>query len=659
MVIEKYLNKNIIVLILMSIAIFISPLVAPTIFAKAGSYADFYKAWFFQVSLPAIFGIWAIINIFYKNNSFKLHLSSIHIWIMSLLLISSLSMIWAYHKNLGIIDLSRWLAAGILCLFLIQLISCLDPKQSKVIILTAILGSATVVTIVGILQYFNKFDFYLQAVAPAAGFGNRNVAMHFIMLCLPLFAFMFVVTNKKYFIIPLGILICCMFVYIQCSNNRTVMFGTALEVLAFCCWFYYFKKKNNTAFRGFSRLKITTALVSIIAAIFIGCLTPEFKLKRWAEISPVQKVTSRTGSIIERKRLILNTLHMIKENFWLGVGFGNWSLYYPKYAGKYHLSECMSTEYPDARVLYKRTHNEWLQTFAEIGFIGFFCFIMIILSVFYMILRIVSTYPKTEEAIFAASICTALIGVSTNMSASFPLRVSIPCIVIFSYIALVYNDYIRLPQASDINAKSFREKWQHILLGKERKITVNIPNTLGKSCLVLFAAGCLSLSPYVYNSYDKWIGAHHCRNMAAMAMEQERIDLAIGFIEKSLEINPADPDNLYYSLGNLYLHKKQYEKAINAYKYSIEHILPYTPFTHQMLASTYVQLGMLQHAVSTLKKAINDMPKQGGYYYVLGDALARMQDLPGALECYKNALKYAPNHPWAQAAKDVIAANIK
>ncbi len=109
-----------------------------------------------------------------------------------------------------------------------------------------------------------------------------------------------------------------------------------------------------------------------------------------------------TNSLFERLYLWKNTIKLIQENPWTGLGAGNWILYWPKYGiggATYLSSGAMHFEHP---------HNEYLLIFAEYGIIGFILFIAILIS---LVLTAAKTYMATEDICQKKIVLLMLLGI--------------------------------------------------------------------------------------------------------------------------------------------------------------------------------------------------------------------------------------------------------
>ena len=91
-----------------------------------------------------------------------------------------------------------------------------------------------------------------------------------------------------------------------------------------------------------------------------------------------------------------------------------------------------------------------------------------------------------------------------------------------------------------------------------------------------------------------------------------RPDEAIRYIKNGFRLNPFPPGWYFYELGNSYLQKGQYEKALTEYKKALQRA-PKAAYHHSSLAITYILLDREEEARASAAKALELAP-----YYSVG-----------------------------------------
>ena len=86
-----------------------------------------------------------------------------------------------------------------------------------------------------------------------------------------------------------------------------------------------------------------------------------------------------------------------------------------------------------------------------------------------------------------------------------------------------------------------------------------------------------------------------------MALEQtNHFDKAESYLKQALTIN-ADDVRIYDNLARLYSKQQVWEKAIDIYNILIR-MEPHHPWHHSNLASSYLQMGLLDEAMTHLRR---------------------------------------------------------
>ena len=642
---------------LLAALLFIAPLLAPTslsnIHYKGAIYSapaapDFYKAWWLFCSELVLLAL----LFFCLNRSkagFKLDVVTWS-WI-AFLGWCSLSLLWVFHLNLAMISIFRWWQAGLL-LPLVQHI--LNTPQDVEKLLWWKLWAGCAIALIGILQYFDLASLNLasgkkleitQAVSPASTFGNRNMAWDYLIFLLPLTWFFFIKEKKLLkSLLPLGIL-AFFLVYAYFAQNKATYVSIGLEfgLIALFHLVYFFKKDSpfDLAIQHKVVLGISlgAVLLVIILNIFgfmdIGSRIFKSNLfnSNYYSFSN-DSFTSFTARIMS----IYNSLMMIWDNFFFGVGFGNWTVYYTFYSGNnlIPLDNYVST---NTTILYKQAHNEFLQLLAETGIIGGLLGLVVGIVFFSMAVKLI----KANKHIFLAyPMLIGLIGSFPNMAASFPLRISMAMTLIVLF----------------TGALSVLLRYEAIQLFKaEKKFNFKLP--INTKILLVIIAACLALSYQVSNTYSRWIEAHKFRNVGAGLTLSKNVDKAIVTLKKSLELVPEDPDDAIYILGNLYLHKKQFALAEKYYLMGLNSVLPYHPYMVNQLGLLYIQTKQYDKALKHYEKYAKLMPMQDAYWIFYGNMLAIFSRNNEAVTAYEKALEVNPQTSYREKLKQVLNAHYK
>ena len=131
------------------------------------------------------------------------------------------------------------------------------------------------------------------------------------------------------------------------------------------------------------------------------------------------------------------------------------------------------------------------------------------------------------------------------------------------------------------------------------------------------------------------------KNLGMLSSSVGKIDEAIGYFQKSLEINPTNPASLN-ALGLLFEQKGKVEDATSQFNKAIESNPNYNA-AHENLGNIYATNGELEKAISEYEKALETDPNNPDLLVSLGVALAQKGDAVGGMGQFAKALALYPN----------------
>ncbi len=287
----------------------------------------------------------------------------------------------------------------------------------------------------GILQFFGfQLPFLVPIKGPASTLGYRNPAAHYLVLNLPFAAYLAfshwqVVRESRekskkqllIFLVLAGIVLMA-FCHIFMTTTRTAIL--ALMLYTFLLPFYHLLAKPDR----FTARQLKKTLAFTIAAILVitGSLLA-FPQSRQRVMKSVHKIGS--SSILEaRKYHWGNTLYMIKDHPFSGVGLGNWQFAYPLYMRKFAKDTCFTF-----KIQVIKSHNDYLQIAAESGLGALLLFLCLWGRQFYLAWKNASN-PAIHYG--AYPLFCALIAFSIIMMLSFPLQMAYSRMYFFYLLAM-------------------------------------------------------------------------------------------------------------------------------------------------------------------------------------------------------------------------------
>ncbi len=139
---------------------------------------------------------------------------------------------------------------------------------------------------------------------------------------------------------------------------------------------------------------------------------------------------------------------------------------------------------------------------------------------------------------------------------------------------------------------------------------------------------------------------------ALQALGQHR--QAIEIYQKCLLLKPTNPHFLYYNLGNSFLARSMYKKALNAYENALLTSVNFAE-AHNGIGNVFQAQGDYENALKSYKKCLLINPKFFIAQTNMANVLQLQGDLEGAAEAYDDVLRMNPNyHPALQGSVKLL-----
>jgi tetratricopeptide (TPR) repeat protein len=565
------------------------------------------------------------------------------------------------------------------CVIFFFLLLTLIKKESQIdLIIFTGTSSVAIVSLIGILQYHLNVTWIPQLASPASTFSNRNMAAQFVSLSLPLCLGSFLLARRwsSLLLSTLALVLTMTYlIYTQTRAGWIAAFVVLLIVIAitFVPRFSVVLRKNITKQK---MLLGSTGLILIIILSGLSPIKTTVKSKQ-----KVVKVTERFLSIgqVEKGtagyRLIWwqNTLAMVKDNFWWGVGVGNFKIRYPLY----HSAVGVDPTFNEEQQL-NRVHNDHLQILAELGFLGFCCYAGIFLSFFYAFWKIYSSkslqHHNEHIKISALFVCLGVVAFIVNAAFTFPMERAMPPFYLFTFFAVIGAIYANFESVRNISEEQTKKSlpaavkshWYltikilfSVLLVTFLFLSINFTRRIVNSDRYFVEAFSLGqkgdleraneilkkakfLAAWNYNitaligrnytmqgkynqaieEYNETLKAHPNNtnavlNMGYCYLKLKKYDEAEKYFKRAIEIMP-DFEQGHNNLGIIYYAKKEYEQAKTEYMRAIELDSNYAE-PHLNLGNMYRTQGKINAAITEYEKAIEINPNLKSIREFLGN----------------------------------------
>jgi tetratricopeptide (TPR) repeat protein len=338
------------------------------------------------------------------------------------------------------------------------------------------------------------------------------------------------------------------------------------------------------------------------------------------------------GSSLKTRFLIWqSTLNMIKKKPLFGLGSGSFPLNYLYYQADF-LSQ--KPEYLKYNTKAAEAHNEYLQTWSEMGIIGLLFFLLFIYLFYHHSIKIIRELEKNEEKIILIGLISGITITLFHSIFSFPLHIPATSAAFWFIVGLtvVLEDMFL---KKDRNSKII--KYRRIFFYSDNnKIIFNIFK-ISIMIIIIFLIitliNTLIIKPYVAEIY-------YFSGMRDSV--DKNYEKALSNFEYSAQLDNYNGRNLH-ALGTTYYNLKIYDKAEQVLQRAKNYITDVNTFYN--LGLLYSQVGLYRKAENEFKYAVYLDPKHSKTYHNLGLLYFLVEDYDSAIEQWNKILEIDPDFP--------------
>lgn len=569
--------------------------------------------------------------------------SPFHIPLLIYIGIMTLSALWATTPFRSVHFLAKHIS--FFCFFWILTSTLKKHHIPNLLVATALAGAG--VSIFGIFEYHNIIPHWIPSTGrPSSTFMFRNLAAHYLVVNLPLAGLLFLIarTSRDRWISCISA--SAMFIFLLYTRTRGAWVGLfCATMLNLGLWLIYHRDTFLQAIRThFSRQSARFVIASILFVAVLGPLPASFKEKhaqrfdeKKADISSAVTSIFKTGGDRGRSIMWKHTLSMIAENPW-GVGLGNWEFLYPLYDKGEQIS-------PDTTP--RRPHNDLLWIASEIGILGLFTYLSILIMVLITSIRVWKTKHSSQDHFIVLMCSIAMFAMIGDGFFNFPYE-RIPPVTLFwlslSFIAICYTDHYPTPVRNFPNHS--RILLPILLLGA---ICITLKNIAFDHYYIRAVRASLQADvnttsdaaskALVYGPFN-----HQILVLYGSALkDQKKYAQSEHALQRALNYHPYFA-NIYNNIGHLYDDWGRYQDAINAYQKTIQ-LMPKHHKAIYNLGIIYEKQGLQDSAKAAYHKAIATDGDFGKAYHNLAGVFNKQGQPDSARFYYEKALRAVHSTP--------------
>ncbi len=131
-------------------------------------------------------------------------------------------------------------------------------------------------------------------------------------------------------------------------------------------------------------------------------------------------------------------------------------------------------------------------------------------------------------------------------------------------------------------------------------------------------------------------------------MLEEKYEEAVALINGIIREDP-DVIDAYFTLGNLYFKKREFQKALDGFFQVLEK-RPGDAFTIINIANSYMGMGDLEEAERFVMSVVDSIPPDSQVYYIIGNIKNLKEERNEAIHYYKECIKLNPSSASAYSA---------
>jgi len=576
----------------------------------------------------------------------KLIPTPLNLPILSFISICLLSLIWSNSFFVSLKELPLFLIGHLLYFIVTNNIS--DNRQiSRILNILLIVGG--LFGIYGILQYKGiDFAFWKGNIARQRVFGlfgNVNYFAEYMIVPLPLAISLFFAARNRTSKILLLVEILAMGGSLILTFTRGSYL--AIGISSLFMFFLYLVSQGKNFIKQHKKIFILILALIILVTFLFAIPNPLnkpgtviSKIKGRISISQLTKDTSLKRRIAIWKFTGL----MIKDHPLLGLGVGTFKYNSLKYQAQFFSQGENRTLYPHG--FPDKTHNEYLQLWAELGIIGLGIFIWLMVSYFNYGIKLLKKIKDNYKRGIIIGLMGSIMAVLVDSIFGFPLHL-VATIVLF-WLLLGLTIVVGLKNevnAREINTK--KEIYTEIEKGekedKQKPERINYKQGNIYRFKPLLYILIILLTAFLCINVIRLFIAQTYWYYGDREMRRENLNGAIEFYNEGIKWDPY-LGQVYYDIGKIFQGKKIYSLALEYFNKATKYVdfsdLP------QDIALIYLKKGQLDEAAIKLKQAITyqkDEKSMVPLYSELGNTYLRLKGYKPAEIAFKNALKINPD----------------
>ena len=553
---------------------------------------------------------------------------------LSFLAANFISLFQAYNRPVGLETMFQYICNFLLCLVVFN---CVKVEGERRVILWGIVFTASVVSVIGLLQYHRVYAFSSKWSLPVSTLGNMTFVAEYLDITLPIAVALMVVSRGFARWLAGGALL-SMLVLISVLGARGGWIGMVVSSGIFIGALIWRAMRVGIRLRKGSIFKYSVSSIIVVLLIVFGMSIPLGE-RSTVGMDLKERVLDTFGRFetavhfeddSTRQRFFLwrDTAKMIRERLWFGVGVGNFPFNIPVHmsADSIEILQRMRKNVEGDLVLYG-AHNDYLQVLAETGILGLAAFLWMFYVISGISYRLLRSYANGKTNMIGVALVAG--SAATLVHALFSSNFQNP--------ASASNFWIVIGLAAVLDR-------QVSGLGEQK-----IPILEIRSVVSILILACVSFATFFIGlavSYNTVIADYSYTegwyDWKARNVDPNRLVQATENFAKSISYRP------YYfgahqMLGLTFYDMRLWLQAEKSFKRSLQ-CHPNNRMVNKLRGEALMQLGRYQEAIVSFKNAIQLEPGFAEAYFRLGYCLRQLGRHEEAIEAHSEAVRLEPGN---------------
>jgi O-antigen ligase/thioredoxin-like negative regulator of GroEL len=624
-------------------------------------YANLPKAAFTQIAAMALTSAWLLSGAI--RGQLAIIRSPLNLPILCFVGWALISIAYGRNAYEGWTTGLRWVAAALAFFLTLNL---LRAEKDRNRLLVAVASSGVLCAAVGIGQYLFEWTWVPQEAVPGATFANKNMAAQFIVMAVPVGVSLFLSSRKTGSIWFFAMATALMVLFLAYTKTRSSWVALAAQGAFGAILLIRHRMHGNGSSQERKKRWIAGAGALVVVLVMINVGPDGF---RWG----LGEISDRAATMVQinadpegqygadasiglRLAIWQNTLAMIRDHVWTGLGLGNHKVVYPLYYRKI-VEERIFSETSQLR----HVHNDYLQIFSELGIVGILILGWLAAVGLQQGWRMVSATPGTDWNHQAFGISGAMLGISVVACFSFPFQLPVPPFLLMTLLAL----------AAAVNEKETAVA----------AITIGI-----RPLLILVTVITVAALALLVRHHYLGIRSDHHFGIARWMDQSDQFDGVIRESRMAYALNPGRkkllslmgralvetgryreginalkqvlsdyPNHMttLLNLGAAYRRTGDHDRALEAYRQALA-IMPDYAMAHNNIGTVWMDRGQMEKARDAFQRATIHDPENAMAVFNLGLAALRLKRYQEAADAFEATIALNPNQPLAHKNLGII-----